>query len=311
VIALLIVGAYYPFTWDPPRTVHNQVTRTSGGVLRFGAMNDARTRGTPRWLPMARRSGTVEILLEADSAAPHQRASMMMLASDFWHMDFSIQQQGSDLYLWLRRPGSDPEGDPPFIVAGVVRPHHWISVDVLLSGDRLRIEVGGRPRLATRIPTGTPSAWGPAEIALGDAVHGGNPWQGEIRQAEVRAGGYAVNYVRPGALPVPESYFYSPDHIEPFPPPDLSQWLRAVVDLLTFIPAGFLIAWSRRPPIRPVPATLLSAALAVALAAGKFLFHQRHTSVANVVGQVIGAVLGGLVAWGLARTGRPAWLRRG
>lgn len=311
VIALLIVGAYYPFTWDPPRTVRNQATRTSSGALRFGAMNDARTQGAPGWLPTARRTGAVEIMLEADPAAPHQRASMMMLASDFWHMDFSIQQQGSGLYLWLRRPGSDPEGDPPFVVPGVVRPHHWLSVDVLLSGDHLVIKTGGQTRLATRIPGGTPGAWGPAQIALGDAVHGGNPWQGEISQAEVRTGGYTVNYVRPGALSVPPSFFYSPDHIEPFPPTGTAQWLRALVDLLTFIPAGFLIVWSRRPPIPPVPATVLSAVLAVALAAGKFLFHQRHTSVANVVGQVIGALLGALVAWHLARGGRgSAWLRR-
>jgi hypothetical protein len=301
VIALLIVGAYYPFAWDPPRTVHNQVTRISSGALRFGTMNQARTQDPPAWLPVARRSGTVEIAVTAESAAPGQRSSMMMLASDFWHMDFAIQQEGSDLYLWLRRPGSDVEGDPPFVVPGVVRPHHWLSVDVLLAGDRLRIEVGGRTRLTARIPADTPGAWSPAEIALGDAVHGGNPWQGEISRAEVRTGGYAVDYVRPGALSIPASYFYSPDHIEPFPPPDLSQWLRAVVDLLTFIPVGFLIVWSRRPPIHPVPATLLSAVLAVALAAGKFLFHQRHTSVADVVGQVIGALLGALVAW---------WLRK-
>lgn len=311
VIIVLIVGAYYPFSWDPPRTVHNQVARMSSGILRFGGQNYARTQAPPAWLPAARRSGAVEIQLEADSAAPNQRASMMMLASDFWHMDFSVQQQRSDLYLWLRRPGSDPEGDPPFVVHGVVQPHHWISVDVLLRGDRLRIEVGSRTRLATRIPANTPSAWGPAEIALGDAVHGGNPWQGEIKQAEVRTGGFAVNYVHPGALSIPPNDFYSPDHIEPFPPPDIAQWLRALVDVLTFIPAGFLIVWSRRRPLHPAAATVLAAVLALALAAGKFLFHGRHTSLANVLGQTIGALLGALVAWQLARSARSSMgLRR-
>jgi hypothetical protein len=58
-------------------------------------------------------------------------------------------------------------------------------------------------------------------------------------------------------------------------------------------------------------ATVLAAVLAVVLAAGKFLFHARHTSQANALGQVIGALLGALVAWQLARTGRgAAWLRR-
>jgi hypothetical protein len=130
------------------------------------------------------------------------------------------------------------------------------------------------------------------------------PWQGQIRVAEVRTPGYAVDYVRPGALSIPTSYLSVPDRIEPFPPANARQWLLALVDLLTFIPVGFLIVWSRRPPMHPIPATLLAGALAVLLAAGKFLFSARHTSLANVLGQVIGALLGALLASWLARVGR-------
>ena len=48
--------------------------------------------------------------------------------------------------------------------------------------------------------------------------------------------------------------------------------------------------------MRPVPATLIAAALAVVLSAGKFLFDGRHTSVADFVLQVAGALLGALLA---------------
>ena len=45
----------------------------------------------------------------------------MMLASDFWTTDFAIGQDRSDLLVWLRRPGADANGDPPFAVRGVFR----------------------------------------------------------------------------------------------------------------------------------------------------------------------------------------------
>ena len=304
VIGLLIVLAYYPFSWDPPREVHNQVTRTVTGTLRFGSRNRASTASTPGWLPAASRTGEVQILLEADPRSAQEHAPMMMLGSDFWHVDFAIAQEHSDLSVWLRRPGSRINGAPPFVIGGVIRPGRWLTADVALRGGHLSISVDDRTRLTSRIPAGGLRGWAPGRVALGGEVQSSFPWQGQIRVAEVRTPGYAVDYVRPGALSVPASYLSVPDHIEPFPPVNARQWLLALVDLLTFIPVGFLIAWSRRPPLHPVPATLLAAALAVLLAAGKFLFSARHTSLANVLGQVIGALLGALLASWLARRGR-------
>ena len=52
--------------------------------------------------------------------------------------------------------------------------------------------------------------------------------------------------------------------------------------------------------MHPIPATMLATALAVVLAAGKFLFHGRHMAVADIVMQVAGALLGALLAWRLA-----------
>jgi glycopeptide antibiotics resistance protein len=79
------------------------------------------------------------------------------------------------------------------------------------------------------------------------------------------------------------------------------QWKLAFLDMLSFIPFGFLIVLSRRPPMRPVLATLLAVAFAVALAAGKFLFAARHTSLANLVMQAVGGLLGALLALWLVR----------
>jgi len=305
-IIVLVVIAYYPFAWDPPRTVRNDVTRSARGVLRFGDTNYARTPGTPAWLSRVRTSGDVQIQVDFNPQSPqvNSQASVMMLASDFWHTDFAIVQSGSDLLVYLRRPGSDAGGGPPYVINGAVRQQRWNNVAVMLRRDELRIAVDGRIRLAHRVPAYSTGGWGPGQIALGNEVHGGTAWLGRIRLAEVRTPGYAVDYVRPGALSIPGRYQYLPDHIQPFPPTYLGQWLLAFLDLLSFIPLGFLIVWARRPPVSTVSATAAAAALALALAAGKFLFHDRHTSLVNVLMQIAGALLGALLASRLARTRR-------
>jgi hypothetical protein len=306
IVLLLTVSAYFPFNWDPPRTVRNEVTRSAGGSLRFGEMNAARTPGTPAWLHDVRTSGIVQIQLAVHLQAPREQASIMMLASDYWHTDFAIGQDHSNLVLWLRRPGSNSNGDPPFVVGGALRPRWWDRVDVMLHRGVIRIDVNGRTRLTVHLPADSLRTWSPGQIALGDEVHGGTPWQGQIRHAEVRTPGYAVDYVRPRALSIPARYLYFPDHIAPFPPMDQNEWLIFFLHWLSFIPVGFLIVWARRPPVRPIPATLLATVLAVMLAAGKFLFHARHMTVADIVMQAAGALLGALLAWRWAANAGPA-----
>ena len=303
-VVLLIVVAYFPFAWDPPRIVHNEVTRSANGSLQFGEMNNARTPGTPAWLQDACASGRIQIQLQADPQSLGQNASIFMLASDFWHTDFAIGQDGSDLDVWLRRAGSDVNGDPPFVVGRVIRPGQWISVNLTVQDSDLRIVIDGRTRLVAHISADSLRLWSPGLIALGDEVQGGGPWTGQIRLAEVRTPGHAVDYVRPGALSIPQTYLYLPDHFDLFPPAGTERWVALVLDILSFVPVGFLIVLARRPPVPPIPASLLGALIVVTLAAGKFLFHDRHTSPPKVALEAAGMLLGTLLAW---RWHRATW----
>jgi hypothetical protein len=227
----------------------------------------------------------------------------MMLARDYWHGDFAIGQNGSQLLVWLRRPGSDANGNPPFVVRGVLHANRWNRIRLLVRGDQLQIGVGGRKPSVDRLPNDSLSTWGAGQMALGDEVHGGGAWQGRIRQAEVRTPGWTVDYVRPGALSIPARYLYLPDHVAPFPPEGEGEWEALVLHGMSFIVVGFLIGGSRRPRVRVFPTTTLALLFALAIAAGKFLFHGRHTAVTDIVVQTLGALLGACFAWGWSRRG--------
>jgi hypothetical protein len=304
VVALAVI-AYYPFTWSPPRVVENQVTRAADGSLRFGELNYARTAEVPPWVPEVRASGTIQVQLEVNPRSAEGQGPMLILGSDYSHTDIAVQQYRNYLMVWLRRPGSTVVGDPPFAIPGVLQPDRWTQLAVTLQHGDLRVDVDGTPRLTEHFPPDALKDWGSGRLALGDEVDSSQPWQGQIRTARVRTSSYDIDYLAPGALSIPSTYLYLPDHLEPFPPTSWNQWLRTILNMLAFILVGLLVARWRQPPVRAVPAIVFVVALAVVLAAGKFLFEDRHTSVGVVVLQVTGGVLGVVLAL------RTAALRNG
>lgn len=302
ILVLAVVEAYWPFDWDPPHTVANGVRRTAEGSLTFGDGNVARTKQTPSWVVTARRSGHVEIRLVARPAypQPYDDTSIMMVADDEWHTDFALGQTGTDLLLWLRRTGTNPDGDPPFAIDDVFAPGRWTDVRLTVIDDRLRVAVDGTTRLRQRLRPGSLRTWGPGLMVLGDEVRGGRPWQGEIRHAVVRTDAGSVDYVRPGTLETPRRYLYLPDHVSPFPPTTSGDWIALPLHFVSFVPIGFLLVWVRRRPAsrrRAVTvATAIALGIALALAGGKLFFQYRHLGVADIVLQLAGAFLGALLA---------------
>ncbi|MQA06093.1 MAG: hypothetical protein GEV07_26375 [Streptosporangiales bacterium] len=304
VVAVLVLLAYYPFAWDPPRMVANDVTRHPGGTLAFGDHNRARSPGTPDWLPRVRARQEFEAELVARPRFPqrHRDTSIMLLADDAWRTNFGLGQNGSDLVLWLRRGGSSADGGPTFVVPRAFSRGHWTTVRVTVRHDRLRVTVDGALRLRSPLAEGSLRTWGEGRLVLGDEVQGGRGWRGELKHARVATAGDSVDYLAPGALQVPRRYLHLPEHLAPFPPTSDREWLILGLHLVSFVPVGLLIAWTRRPPVRPLPTALLALGLALLLAAGKFLFTDRHAAVADLVVEFLGALAGGwlaapLLAW--------------
>lgn len=303
VLALLAVEAYWPFAWDPPRTVSNDVRRAVDGALVFGERNAARTSTTPAWVAEARRAEEIQMRLVARPSFPEQydpAAAMMMLADQRSHTDFCLGQQGRNLLFWLRRTGSGTDGAPPFVVANAFRPGHATDLRVAVGHDAVRVAVDGATELDAPLAPGALRGWGGGLLMLGDELDGGRGWRGEISRATVTVGGRTADYLRPGALRLPPRFSYRPDHMSSFLPTSGIQWFALVLHLCSFVPVGFLLVRSRRRLVPRVRQVLVAAGtalgIAVALAAGKLLFEYRHIAVADFLVQVAGAVIGAYLA---------------
>jgi len=61
--------------------------------------------------------------------------------------------------VWLRRPGSNANGDPPFTIGGVFEPQRRTSVNMMLRHGDLSIEVDGGTRLSEHLPTDFLRVW--------------------------------------------------------------------------------------------------------------------------------------------------------
>lgn len=188
-VVLLVVSAYYPFDWDPPRMLRNHVTRTAGGTLRFGSPSTAASAGTPAWLDEVRATGRVEVDLEVSSWTPADRGpvAIAMLADSYWRADFVIGQDRDELLVWLRRTGRRGNGAPPFAVPGVFRPRHWVAVRLSVTGEAVRVDVDGVTRLSEPLPEGSPRRWVDTRFALSREIHWGGQWLAGRRSAP-RAG---------------------------------------------------------------------------------------------------------------------------
>jgi len=98
--------------WRDEQRAHGRVTGLAGRGAHIGHRSDP-ARG-----PSAVTAG----------AGVDHDARQRLLAHRLRH-----RQDHSSLLVWLRRPGSDASGDPPFTVDKALQPRRWNSVDVVVS----------------------------------------------------------------------------------------------------------------------------------------------------------------------------------
>jgi VanZ family protein len=297
--------SFHPFQLDPPGPRSNAIVRRADGSLDFQGPSIARTSGPPSFLADAIRTSALDVELDLRSAEADQwgPARILTISRDHWQSNLTIGQQGVDLVVRLRRPGSTSWGGPIFDVPGAFAEPRWRHLRISIDETRIEIRLGDRLEAEAALPRGSLKTWDPGHrLALGDEVIGGRPWRGEIRRARVQVAGRVVDLLEAPEIETPERYWYWPKRLRRPQQWHREEFVPAVWHLVSLIPFGFAVArlWRGRRPLLAAGGASLGVSLV--LLGGKIFLSGRHPYVYDVIAQTCGGLLGGWLA--LGRFGR-------
>lgn len=303
VLVAYLVLALAPFRWVPPRRAPNGARAEAAGLV-FPAPGLARSGEAPGWLAGAAELGTLALDLRIRTYDPARRelGRIFTVSRDYHFRNLTVDQDGPDLIVRLRRPGSTPNGKPPYRLAGVLGDREWHEVQILIAPGRLGVRIDGRVALTRVLPDRPLVDWDRRYlVAVGNELHGNRPWRGEVACAVVEVDGERIDYARPGRLNVPERFWAfanSPTWLfEDYVYPDsVEDWLA---NFIAFVPLGFLLAALGRTPgsWRRALVACAIASLVVEVAQGLF---SRHPATIDWVLNTLGGGAGGAIAAWLA-----------
>ena len=310
-LAIYWAVSLHPYIPGLPRYVVNQAERTADGTLAFPGPGLARTVEPLDWLQKIEEAGRLEVQLVARTEDADQRgpARILTISADPSARNLTVGQQGADLVLRIRRPGSTKNGTPDYRVKDVFRTPDWRSISVRVEDRRLTLAIDGINRVSETFPSSPLKDWeADYPLAMGNEVPTGRlgtdrPWIGEIRTAAVHVDGRAIDYLEEGATELPNGCSELPP-----PPPtrgspiDLNRAASFFEDrdmplnLLGFMPFGALLMllYGRRLTVPQVIAC--GALLSLSIELLQVGIPSRHPSLMDFILNTVGTGLGAHVA---------------
>jgi hypothetical protein len=278
--------------------------RRADGTLRFdGGL--ARTDGAPSWLEEATHTSTLELTLVARPGLAVQSgpARLLTISSDVDQRNLTIGQEGMDLVVRLRRPGSDANGRPAYMVPGALVAAEARRIELAIEEGRLLVAVDGERAIVDALGDEALADWDPGfALGLGNELTANRPWIGVVLTAEVRAGGVTVDYMAPGALETPARVWRLPSLADLVDPGALGRGLGGHV--LAFFALGALGPALVSALGRPRVALALYVGVGLSTEVAQLFFATREPSLFDLAVDVA-AGLAGLAAWVLLQ--RFAW----
>jgi hypothetical protein len=293
--------ALAPFHWVPPRRVDNAATIAAEGI-RFRGAGLAHTREAPGWLERAATLGGLRLSLRIRTYSLEQNgpARIFTVSRDLHVANIMVGQHGPDLVLRLRHSGTSPAGKPQYSVRGAFRDTDWHDVEVVIAPGNLRVVVDGRLRLDTPLPERALTGWHRGHlVALGNELNGLRPWLGEVTRAVVDVDGERIDYARPGALTLPDTFWMFANRPKWLLPDEVDHdsYKDWGANLASFVLLGFLLGalGGTQGSWRRALAVCALASLSIEVAQGFFSRHPDSTDwVLNTLGGGAGA---GVARW--------------
>jgi hypothetical protein len=284
-IAIYAAVFLYPLHWSPPHQVKNRAERTERG-WRFPGPGLVRSRA-----PAEYPGGRFQVTLRVRSARPRQNgpARIFTISEDASLRNLTLGQEGSDLVLRARAPGTSPNGTPQQYVSGVFANRDWHTIHLAVYGDTVDLYVDGALRLRNAYDGPVTATWDRSyRMALGNELTGRRPWLGEVE--------WTAPMERPRR-------YWSLVHAPRWVPFEYVETEDLLLNVLGFVPFGVLLAVFGWPV---APALLLSAGLSAGIEFMQLGLANRYASTTDVLLNVSGALLGFLLfrrLWGKSAGG--------
>jgi hypothetical protein len=303
----LLVG-FYPFEFKTISSgqLNNGVISTPDQGLHFRSPGIAYTEETPPWYPDAIVTSGLELSLEVRTTDHEQGgpARIFTFSLDTARRNLTVGQEGPDLVVRMRHGYTSLNGTPHYSVKEVFTDSDWRQIDILITAKTLEIRVDGDTRAIAPMPDRHLESWDPSyRLALGNELTGNRPWLGSIRKAVVRVGAESFDYLAPYALIVPETFNVSNKFrvVKPVPFVIDENYRVSLVDwginLLCFVPFGWLLVMYRRPRPGVFLATIITAGVSATIETTQLLFLiNRYAATDDLILNTLGGFLGALLA---------------
>jgi hypothetical protein len=291
-LLLYALALLWPFTIQVPKRIHNGAQWTEERTLRFATQGLALTPAAPDWLAASRVTGRLHIILRARALAGQQERSarLLTLSQDTHAQVLVIGQKHQDLVIGLRTTCSGSAQTEEvcrriFRIGGVFTNPEWIDIDLTIEPGRLRLKAGRGVPLEQALPPNALVSWTVSHcLALGNDMSGEHPWIGEFERAVVEVDGSPVNYVDPGKLELPPTYWLMnrEPRLVPFRharPRDM------VINLVLYAPLGLVFALLTTSRHRHTlwQGILFIAAVSIALELCQLFVVHRNASVTDTI----------------------------
>lgn len=292
VVLVAVVQAWFPFLPDAP-VIRRSGPTVADGSWSFDGSDALIGPGGMPWLSTALAARAVEVDLEArtDDGDQDGPARLLALSASVYSGDLSVGQDGADLVVRVRRPGSDELGLPAVVVPGVFATPQWRRIEVSVAAESLQVRVDDAVQAELTVDGDITATWDPAmRTALGDEWRGNRGWRGELRRAEVRTGTTTVDLLGDGTLsPAADIVAKARTDGADDPVPNDSPVL-VIARLVAWTMLGFVVSRAR-----PRAATVAAlAVLPFVLTFGKLFVAHRDPALSDAIIGLLGVFAG---AW--------------
>jgi len=306
-LLVYLLAGFYPFQFKAISTkqLNNGVISTSDQGLHFQSPGIAYTEEAPPWLPHAIATSGIELSLEVRTNGQDQGgpARIFTYSLNTSNRNLTVGQEGSDLIVRMRHGFTSLNGTPGYRIKEVFTDSEWHQIDVRVTSSLLEVHVDGETLAAAPLPDQHLERWDHSyRLALGNELTGDRPWLGYIRKAVVRIGAKSFDYLVSDVLYVPETFTVVKHRAIKLVPFIRDSHYRASfmdweINLLMFVPLGWLLVMFRRPRPSVFLATILSASVSTTIEITQLLFlADRFPSTEDLILNTLGGAMGAWLA---------------